>query len=81
MGINWGSLGIVSIVSLAAGVAVVVLLAIALVGLSARVKQPVGGPADGAKPGLSPAAGTAVAAVCLLAVVAIVGYGLYLIIA
>ncbi|MBN9111295.1 MAG: hypothetical protein J0I34_21230 [Pseudonocardia sp.] len=81
MSIAWGSLGIVSLVSLAAGVAVVVLLSVALVGLSARAKQPVGGPHDGAEPGLSPAAGTAIAAVCLLAAAAIVGYGLYLIIA
>jgi len=34
--INWGALGVVSLVSLAAGVVIVVLLALALVGLSAR---------------------------------------------
>jgi hypothetical protein len=79
--INWGSLGIVAAVSLAAGVAVVVLVALALVGLSARVRQPVGGPEDGAAPRLGAGAGTGVAAVCLLAVAAIVGYGLYIIIA
>jgi hypothetical protein len=34
--INWGALGVVSLVSLAARVVIVVLLALALVGLSAR---------------------------------------------
>jgi hypothetical protein len=81
MTIAWGSLLVVCVVSLAVGVAVVVLVAFALVGLSARAAQPVGGPADGAKPSLSPAAGTAIAVLCLLAVAAIVGYGLYLIVA
>lgn len=86
--INWGALGIVAIVSLAAGVAIVVLVATALVGLSAReAVDPAGEPADGTEPvglasgpAMSPAAGTAVAAVCLLAVAAIVLYGLSLII-
>lgn len=81
MSIAWGSLLAVCVVSLAAGVAVVVLVAFALVGLSARVAQPVGGPDDGGKPPVSPTAGTTIAALCLLAVVAIVGYGLYMIVA
>jgi hypothetical protein len=81
MNINWASLGIVGVVSLGVGVVVVVLVALALTGLSARVRQPAGGPQDGAAPRLSAGAGTAVAAVCLLAVAAIIGYGLYLIIA
>ena len=42
--------------------------------------MPAGGPDDGAKT-LSPAAGTAVAGICLLAVALIVGYGLWIIIA
>jgi hypothetical protein len=78
MSIDWGSLGLVSVVSFAAGVAVVVLVSLALVGLSARVPGRIGGPQDGA-PTLAPAAGTAVGVVCLAAVVAIVGYGLYII--
>jgi hypothetical protein len=80
MTIAWGSLAIVSLVSIAVGVIIVVLVAFALVGLSARQRAPVGGPTDGA-PTLSAGAGTAIAGVCLLAVAAIVAYGLYIIIA
>ncbi|GAA4939105.1 hypothetical protein EV188_101996 [Actinomycetospora succinea] len=79
MTIDWASLGLVSVVSLAAGVAVVVLVSFALVGLSARVRPRPGGAEDGA-PTLSAGAGTAIAAVCLAAVVAIVGFGLYVIV-
>lgn len=78
MSIDWVSLGLVVAVSMAAGVAVVVLVSFALVGLSARGRPRPGGPEDGA-PTLSPGAGTAVAVVCLAAVVAIVAYGLYVI--
>jgi ABC-type nickel/cobalt efflux system permease component RcnA len=78
MKIDWASLGLVSVVSLAAGIAVVVLVSFALVGLSARVPERAGGPDDGA-PKLSPAAGTTVAVLCLAAVAAIVLYGLYII--
>ena len=66
--------------SLAVGVVIVVLVAFALVGLSARQRAAVGGPADGA-PTLSAGAGTAIAGICLLAVACIVAYGLYIIIA
>jgi hypothetical protein len=81
MSIAWGSLLVVCVVSLAVGVAVVALVAFALVGLSARAARTVGGPDDGAAPPLSATTGTAVAALCLLAVATIVGYGLYVIIA
>jgi hypothetical protein len=77
MGIAWGSLGIVCAVSLAVGVGVVVLVALALVGLSARQPVAEGGRASA----MSPAVGTAIAGVCLLAVVAVVAYGLYVIVA
>ncbi|MFC4944512.1 hypothetical protein [Pseudonocardia sp. GCM10023141] len=77
MTIDWGSLGIVALVALAAAVAVVALVAFALVGLSART-QPAGG-ATASR--LSPTGGTVVATGCLLAAVAIVGYGLFLIVA
>ena len=80
MHVAWGSLLIVCLVSLAVGVAIVVLASFALVGLSARERAAVGGPQDGA-PTLGAGAGTGIAAVCLLAVALIVGYGLYIIIA
>ncbi|MEJ2860388.1 hypothetical protein [Actinomycetospora flava] len=78
MNIDWASLGEVALVSFAAGVVVVFLVSLAIVGLSARVRPGVGGPEDGA-PTLGAGAGTAIAVVCLAAVVAIVGYGLYII--
>jgi hypothetical protein len=78
--IAWGSLFLVCVVSLAVGVAIVVLVAFALVGLSARQHATVGGPDDGAPTGVSPAAGTAIASVCVLAAAVIVGYGLWIII-
>ncbi len=79
MHIAWGSLLAVCVVSLAIGVSIVALAAFALVGLSARAHVPAGGPEDGA-PALSPAAGSAIAGACLLAVAAIVGYGLWIIV-
>lgn len=81
MGVKWGALLEVCVVSLAVGVAIVVLVSLALVGLSARQRAAVGGPDDGAPAGLSAGAGTAIAGLCLLAAAAIVGYGLYIIIA
>ena len=88
MSINWGALGVVTIVSFAVGVLVVVLVSLAMVGLSAREPgrdgeavsaddTPVIGRGGST---LSPAAGTAVAAVCLLGAAAIVLYGLYVIV-
>ena len=46
MTINWAALGIVAAVSLVVGVLVVVLVSLALVGLSAREPDPAGEPAD-----------------------------------
>ena len=88
MTINWGSLGIVAVVSLAVGVLVVVLVSLALVGLSAREAATHGEPVSAddtpiigrGSSTMSPAAGTAVAGVCLIAAAAIVLYGLYLIV-
>ncbi|GAA1834783.1 hypothetical protein GCM10009836_11380 [Pseudonocardia ailaonensis] len=89
MTVAWGSLGVVALVSLVAGVALIVLVSFALVGLSARARPgEVGGAGTGAAGtrvagarGMSPAAGTAVAVVCLLAAALIVGYGLWVLIA
>ena len=74
MTINWGALGSVAAVSLAVGVAVVALVSLALVGLSARAaaEEPSGR--------LSSGMGTAVAVLCLGAASAIVLYGFYLLI-
>ena len=86
MTIHWEALAAVALVSLVVGVLVVVLVSFALVGLSAREPGPAGEPADetatvGPRPsGLSPTAGTVMAAVCLLGAAAIVLYGLYLLV-
>jgi hypothetical protein len=55
-------------------------VSLALVGLSARKPEPAGGALVIARTGsgLSRAAGTVMAAVCLVAAAAIVAYGLYL---
>jgi hypothetical protein len=82
--INWGALGVVAAASLVVGMLVVVLVSLALVGFSARETDQPGEPAHEAPviartgSGLSPAAGTVMAAVCLLGAAAIVVYGLYL---
>jgi hypothetical protein len=84
--IDWGALAIVAVVSLAIGVLVVVLVSLALVGLSARELDPAGGPAvetpviGRRRSRLSPATGTAMAAFCLLGAAAIVSYGFYLLV-
>ena len=86
MTINWGAFSVVAAVSLVIGVLVVVLVSLALVGLSAREPEPAGKPADEAliiaRPGtgLSPTAGTVIAAVCLFGAASIVLYGLYLLV-
>ena len=88
MSINWGALGVVTIVSFAIGVLVVVLVSLAMVGLSAREPACEGDPVSADETPvigrggntLSPAAGTSVAVVCLLGAAAIVLYGLYIII-
>jgi hypothetical protein len=80
--INWMALGIVAVVALVVGVLVVVLVSLALVGLSARQFDPSDeGAGGGRRPGrLSPAGGTATAVVCLAAAAIIVLYGFYLLI-
>ena len=86
MTIHWGALAVVAVVSLVVGVLVVVLVSLALVGLSAREPDPAGEPADETLvisrggSGLSRATGTVVAAVCLIGAAAIVLYGLYLLV-
>ena len=90
MSIHWEELAAVALVSLIVGVLVVVLVSLALVGLSAREPDLAAGPAGGTAgdtavsspdgSGLSRAMGTGVAAVCLIGAAGIVLYGLYLLI-
>jgi len=90
MSIHWEALAAVALVSLIVGVLVVVLVSLALVGLSAREPDLAAGPAGGTAgdtavsspdgSGLSRAMGTGVAAVCLIGAAGIVLYGLYLLI-
>ena len=77
MGIAWGSLFLVFVVSLAVGVALRRVRAGRAVGPAAR---PRGRPARRAST-MSSGTGTAIAGLCLLAAAAIVAYGLYIIIA
>ena len=80
MTINWGALSAVAAVSLVIGVLVVVLVSLALVGLSAREPEPAGEALVIGRTGsgLSRTAGTVIAAVCLFGAATIVLYGLYL---
>ena len=78
MHIDWASLVTVAVVAAAAALTVVLLVAFAIVALSARSELP----ADGADASdIRPGVGTAIAVLCVLAAGLIVCYGLYLIIA
>jgi hypothetical protein len=79
--IDWATLVAIAVVAAAAALTVVLLVAFAFVGLSASSGRRLGGPDDGGPPGRQPAAGVALAGLCLLAAGLIVCYGLYLIIA
>jgi hypothetical protein len=79
--IDWATLVTVAVVAAAAALSVVLLVAFALVGLSARSRLPVDGPDGGNASGTRPGVGTAIAVLCVLAAGLIVCYGLYLIIA
>ena len=81
MHIDWATLATIAVVAAAATLTVVLLVSFALVGLSAHSPRRVDGPDDLRVPGRRPAAGTAVAVLCVLATALIVCYGLYLIIA
>jgi hypothetical protein len=82
--INWDALLNVALVSFGVAVTVVVLSAFAMAGLSARASDAAAGDSgmaeNGRPPTLSPTAGTVVAGLCLLAVAAMVAYGLWIII-
>jgi hypothetical protein len=74
--INWASLGTVVVVAAATTMAIVLLVTVALVGLSPHRPEPVG-----ARVRARSVLGPAVAGLCLLTAALIVGYGLYLIVA
>ena len=76
MHIDWHTLGEIAVVSGAAALTVVVLVACALVTSSGRVDAQHGGEV----PGPRTAVATAVTTLCLVAAGLVVGYGLYLIV-
>jgi hypothetical protein len=78
--VDWPTLGGIAVVSAAAALTLVVLVACALVASPGRVHQQ-GTPGGDGAAGPRTAAGTAVAALCLLAAGLLVGYGIYLIVA
>jgi hypothetical protein len=81
MGIKWDALGLVAVASFGIAVLVVVLAAFAMVGLSARkTTTDVTTFEGGQRTTLGPAVGTGVAGVCIAAIVAIVLYGLWIIV-
>jgi hypothetical protein len=77
--VDWATLAVVAVVAAAAAGTVVLLVAFALVGLSARAGRRVND--DGIASGTRPDVGTVAAVLCVLAAGLIVCYGLYLIIA
>jgi hypothetical protein len=77
--IDWASLLVIAVVAAAAALTVVLLVAFALVALSARAEVPVDGSRRGDATGTRHGVGTASAMLCLLAAALIVCYGLYLI--
>ena len=81
MHIDWASLLDIAVVAAAAALAVVLLVAFALVGLSTRSRHHADGTGNAPAAEARPAIGVADAVLCLLAACLIVGYGLYLIVA
>ena len=81
MHVDWVSLVTVAVIAAAAALTVVMLVAFAIVGLSARSRLPVDGPQGGDASGTRPRVGTSIAVLCVLAVGLIVCFGLYLTIA
>lgn len=71
MHVNWSGLGEVFVIALAAGVGVVVLFSLGITTLSRRATTD----------GRAGTGSTAVAGVCFLACAAVVGYGIYLVVA
>ena len=80
MNIHWDSLLAVFLVSMGSAVAVVVLVALAMLGLSARAAV-ADGPRTSVLPRRSRLAGTAAAGACLTVAAAIVLSGLWVVVA
>lgn len=81
MKIDWVALTVVATVSLAVGVLIVVLVSVALVGLSSRELGRTSAAAGKTSVSrLSPAAGTVIASLCLLGASSIVLFGFYLLV-
>lgn len=74
MHINWGALGSVFVIALVGAGVLTSLFAVGVRGLAARETAREGGTSGGA-------AGLATAVVCFAICVAVVGYGIYLIVA
>jgi ABC-type nickel/cobalt efflux system permease component RcnA len=79
MNIKWSSLGEVAVVSLAVGVAIVVIFAVGVLAWSLRERATAEGGASGGTAGNTPLL-TVAAGLCFLACAAIIAYGIYLIV-
>jgi uncharacterized iron-regulated membrane protein len=78
MDIKWSSLGEVAVVSLAVGVAIVVIFAVGVLSWSLRTRDDERGPVPRTEGNVS--LRTAAGALCFLACALIVCYGIYLIV-
>jgi hypothetical protein len=81
MSIHWDSLLAVFLVSLGSAVAVVLLVALAMLGLSARAAVADAPPRTSVRPWRSRVGGTAAAGACLTVAAAIVLFGLWIVVA
>jgi hypothetical protein len=79
--VDWATLAAIAVVAAAASLTVVLLVAFAIVGLSAHSGRRADGLDDRRTSGSHAPAGLAVAVLCVLATGLIVCYGLYLIMA
>lgn len=79
--IDWGALGIVSLVSFGAAVGVIVLFALGVSTLATPATRPTSASSGPAEKGVRPLWAWPVGMLCFLACALVVAYGLYLIIA
>ena len=81
MHVDWQTLGGIAVVSAAAALTLVLLVALALVASSGRPDQRAADPGGDGAAGPRTAGGTTVATLCLSAAGLLVAYGVYLIVA